>query len=73
MATIRVYAVHGINPNRCHTPIRDDPQRQRKNRRGEIESNNCVVNTTTLYGDTFEQRDTISVREQKVVNEKSTT
>jgi hypothetical protein len=20
MATIRVYAVHGINPNRCHTP-----------------------------------------------------
>ena len=38
----------------------------------EPESNNYVLNTTTLYGCTFEQRDKISVRERKVGDEKST-
>src|SRR5215510_5260465 len=33
---------------------------------GEPESNNYVLNTTTLYGVIFEQRDKISVRKKKV-------
>jgi len=33
---------------------------------------NYVLNTTTLYGCIFEQRDRISVREKKVGDERST-
>ena len=39
---------------------------------GTTESNNYVLNTTTLYGCIFEQRDRISVREKKVGDERST-
>ncbi len=39
---------------------------------GEPESNNYVLNTTTLYGCIFEQRDRISIREKKVGDERST-
>ena len=39
---------------------------------GEPESNNYVLNTTTLYGVIFEQRDKISVRKKKAGYERST-
>jgi hypothetical protein len=39
---------------------------------GETESNNDVLNTTTLYGVIFEQRDKISVRKRKGGDERST-
>jgi hypothetical protein len=39
---------------------------------GETESNNYVLDTTTLYGCIVEQCDRISVREKKVSNERST-
>jgi len=35
-------------------------------------SRNKVLNTTTLYGVIFEQRDEISVRKKKVGDERST-
>jgi hypothetical protein len=37
-----------------------------------IAKSSYVLNTTTLYGRIFEQRDKISVREEEVGDEKST-
>jgi hypothetical protein len=39
---------------------------------GGTESDNYALNTTTLYGVIFEQRDKISVRKKKVGDERPT-